>query len=401
MVAMSALLGAALLDASSVGAVAAPSARGSGAAPSVRGIVAVAGLPAGDPVVAVAAGLWHSLALTRSGRVFAWGDDRYGQLGNGTTRPSYRPVAVAGLSPDDPVIDISAGAFHSLAVTRSGAVYSWGANTNGQLGTGTTQPSPSAVRLVALPDRDSVVAVAGAGFHSLALTRSGRVYAWGDNRIGQDGSSAVGVISPTPVQIAGLPDRDPVVAVCGGFAHSLALTRSGRVYAWGDKNSGQLGSITNRAADVPGLALGLPPEDPVTALAGGSFFSLALTRSGRVYAWGDNNFGQLGVVGSGSFSSVPVVVSGLPHADPAVHLAGGLQHSLAVTRDGRVYAWGDGSHGQLDSTHDSAVALSVVGMPSGAFVVDVAAGGRHSLAVTRSGHVYAWGDNSYEQLGAG
>src|SRR5262249_29443069 len=133
--------------------------------------------------------------------------------------------------------------------------------------------------------------------------------------------------------------------------------------------------------------------------AGGSFFSLAVTRSGHVYAWGDNNFGQLGRVGVGSFSSVPVEVSGLPGGHRVVHVTGGLQHSLAVDHAGRVYAWGDNGQGQLDSAHDSAVPLAVAGLPSGAVVVAVAAGGQHSLAVTRAGRVYAWGDNSDGQLG--
>jgi len=361
-------------------------------------------LPVGDPAMAVAAGHGHSLALTRGGRVYAWGANATGQLGTGCASivRCVTPLLVEGLPDGDPVTAIAAGYQHSLAATRSGRVYAWGDNVSGQLGNGSAQSSPMPVIVMGLPRNDPVVAVVAGYVHSVALTRSGRVFAWGGNRFGQVGQDGATII-PLPSAVPSLPAGDPVMAIAAGAAHTLALTRAGRVYAWGNQSTGQLGVITNGARGMSVAVSDLPPGDRVGALAAGSIDSLVATRGGSVYAWGNNGFGQLGHLDVGYFSSIPVVVQGMPRADHVTSVAAGDYFSLALTASGYIYVWGQNNEGQLGTGNnlDAGTAVAVSVQPFGDRVAMVAAGGAHSLAVTAGGRVYAWGQNNDGQLGDG
>ncbi len=375
-------------------------------APSLPRVTATGtvALPVGDPAIAVAAGHGYSLSLTRGGRVYAWGANDVGQLGVACTSRvrCLTPLPLRGLPSGDPVVAIAAGYQHSLAVTRSGLVFAWGDNTSGQLGYGSARGSRVPVPVAELPSNDPVVAVAAGYVHSVAVTRTGRVFAWGGNRFGQvgrDGSAA----TPLPVAVSGLPPDDPVAAVAAGAAHTLALTRSGQVYAWGDQGTGQLGIITNGERGAPVAVSDLPLSERVIALAAGGIDGLAAMGGGDVYAWGDNSFGQLGRLDVGYLSSTPVTVEGLPRGDRVTALAAGDYFSLALTRSGHIYAWGQNDDEQLGrgDNLDAGTAMAVPGQPFGDRVVAVAAGGAHSLAATAGGRVYAWGQNDQGQLGDG
>jgi len=255
------------------------------------------GLPPDDPVVAIAGGGLHSLALTRRGRVYAWGADTFGQLGPAGAAPysaapySAVPVVVALVHAGAPDA-LAGGIAHSAAVMRDGAVRTWGDDSVGQLGYIDNSRAPLAVR--GLPAGDPVAALAAGGLHNLALTRAGLVYAWGDDSAGQLGVVGQGYISSVPLGVTGFPAGTPIVAVAAGYSHSLALTRDGEVYAWGADTFGQLGDGGVNDSGVPVIVRGLPPRDPVVALAGGHNDSLALTRSGQIYAWGGGAGGELG-----------------------------------------------------------------------------------------------------------
>jgi len=182
--------------------------------------VAVQGL---SGVTALTAGLYHSLALRRDGSVVAWGLNNFGQLGDGTntTRNVPGPVALA-LAPGDTAVAIAAGAGHSLALTASGAVYAWGTNGDGQLGDGTVNPRPVPVQVrnpANTGHLTNVVAIAAGGFHSLAVAGDGTVYAWGGNGVGQLGD---GTTTPR-VQAVPVLNLTGITAVAAGAYHSLAL----------------------------------------------------------------------------------------------------------------------------------------------------------------------------------
>jgi alpha-tubulin suppressor-like RCC1 family protein len=330
-------------------------------------------LASGTTVTAIAGGSYHSLALSSSGRVLAWGNNVDGELGNGTTTNSSTPVAVS-LASGTTVTAIAGGGYHSLALTSTGQVLAWGYNSFGELGNGTTSSSTTPVA-VSLPSGTTVTAIAGGSYHSLALTSSGQVLAWGDNVEGELGNGTT-TSSSTPVQVS-LPSGTIVTAIAGGGYHSLALTSSGQVLAWGNNAYGQLGNGTTTNSSTP-VAVSLPSGTTVTAIAGGGSHSLALTSSGQVLAWGDNAQGELGN-GTTTNSSIPVAVS-LPSGTTVTAIAGGSYHSLALTSSGQVLAWGNNAQGELGNgtTTYSSTPIAVSAFPA---AVAIAGGGYHSLAI--------------------
>ena len=292
-------------------------------------------------VSAIAAGGSSGLAV-QNGGVYGWGLNDSGQVGDGTTTPSIRPAPVA-LTGDlsSGVSAVAGGQRYSLAV-RNGGVYAWGNNAYGQMGNGTTTPLVQPTPVALTGDLSSGVTAISAGQrHSLAL-RNGGVYAWGSNFQGQLGDgTTMPQVQPTPVALTGLMSSG-VTAVSAGHFHSLAL-RSGGVYAWGSNTDGELGdgSMTDRNAPVTLTGL---MSSGVTAVAAGNRFSLAV-RNGGVYAWGNNPGGQLGD-GTMTDTSIPEQI------DPAdlhdiVAVAAGQYSSYALSSDGSIWDWGFNDAGQL------------------------------------------------------
>jgi alpha-tubulin suppressor-like RCC1 family protein len=260
-------------------------------------------------VTAISAGFAHGLALLTNGTVMAWGDNRYGELGDGSTASSANPVAVSNLSD---VTAIAAGGDFSLALLGDGTVMAWGDNGYGELGDGNTTGSDVPVPISGL---NGVTAIAAGLEHGLALMGDGSVMAWGNNNIGQLGDGTPGGVSDTPLAVTGLAGYT-VTAVAAGLDHSLGLLSSGTVVAWGDNRSGELGddSVTQSASPV--LVTNL---NNVTAISAGSGFSLALISTNRrVYTWG---------LDAGSQSNAPVVV---PKIGRTVSISAGGDFALAV-----------------------------------------------------------------------
>jgi alpha-tubulin suppressor-like RCC1 family protein len=330
-------------------------------------------LPSGTTITAVAGGQSHSLALTSSGQVLAWGYNNVGQLGNGTTTNSSTPVAASPPS-GTTVTAISGGYGHSLALTSTGQVLAWGSNNYGQLGIGTTTNSSTPVA-VSLPSGTTVTAIAAGWYHSLAVTSSGQVLAWGNNVYGELGNGTT-TNSTTPVVVS-LPSGTTVTAVAGGSSYGLALTSTGVVLAWGENVYGELGNGTTTSSSTP-VAVSLPSGTTVTAVAAGGYHGLALTSTAQVLAWGWNLYNQLGN-GTTTNSSTPVAVS-LPSGTTITAIAGGAYHGLALTSSGQLLAWGYNGFGQLGNgtTTNSSTPLVVSAVPG---VVAIAGGGNHSLAV--------------------
>jgi alpha-tubulin suppressor-like RCC1 family protein len=332
-------------------------------------------LPSGTTATGTATAIYHSLALTSTGTVLAWGNNGYGQLGNGTNTGSTVPVTVS-LPSGTTATAVATGTYYdSFAVTSTGSVLAWGNNGYGQLGNGTTADSNVPVG-VSLPSGTTVTAVAGGSLHTLALTSTGSVLAWGDNVYGQLGNGT-NVSSAVPVPVS-LPSGTVVTAIAAGNHHSLALTSTGSVLAWGYDLFGQLGNGTNASSNVP-VPVSLPSGTVVTAIAGGFWHSLALTSTGSVLSWGYNFYGELGN-GTNTDSNIPVSVS-LPAGDTVTAVSAGAYHSLALLSTGLALAWGRNNDGQLgnNTTTDSNVPVSVVLKTT--TLKAIASGGSHNLAI--------------------
>jgi alpha-tubulin suppressor-like RCC1 family protein len=363
-----------------------------------------ASLPAGAVAASVTSHHFSSLALTTSGSLLSWGLNNAGQLGIGTTTGpdscassvacSTTPVAVH--MPAGTIVTADAtGHEFDLAVTNAGQVYAWGYNGKGQLGQGNTTDSDLPV-LVPLPSGTRVVAVAAGHDTSYALTSSGAVYAWGLNDRGQLGNgNDTGPTTcnsvpcaTTPVAVP-LPAGTTVTALASGAEHVLALTSAGAILAWGQNQFGQIGIGNTNTPQTSPVAVSTPAGTTFSAVAAGHFFSIGLTSGGGVYAWGENESGQLGN-GNTTNQPTPGLVS-IPAGVTVAAVAGGSEHALALTSAGQVYAWGANFDGQLgignntgpDMCNSNACSTTPVAvpLPGGATAKSIAAGNYFSLVV--------------------
>jgi len=236
-------------------------------------------------VTQISAGGSHTCALTTVGGVKCWGYNAYGQLGNSSTTDSLTPVNVTGLTSG--VASLTAGQFHTCAVTTSGGAKCWGYNSYGQLGDNSTTQRLAPVTVSGLTS--GVASLTAGYYHTCAVTTSGGAQCWGRNNYGQLGDNST-TQRLAPVAVSGLTSG--VASLTAGFDHTCAVTTSGGAQCWGRNNAGQLGdnSTTNRLAPmaVSGLTSG------VASLTAGNYLTCAVTTSGGAQCWGYNNTGQLG-----------------------------------------------------------------------------------------------------------
>ncbi len=289
----------------------------------------------GEGVVLISAGSSHTCALTPASGVKCWGENADGQLGDGTTVDRLTPVDVVGLSSG--VRGVSAGERHTCAVLNSGAVKCWGNNAYGQLGDGTATSHVTPVDVVGLIS--GVQALDAGDDHTCAIDGEGGVKCWGDNRAGELGDGTQ-LSRLSPIDVVGLDGGTRAVSAGGSF--TCVLTVNGDVKCWGYNGYGQLGDGTTTwrltPVDVVGLSAG------VTALQAGGGHSCVLTESGGVKCWGFNSYGQLGD-GTITWRLTPVAVTGLSAGATAVS-AGDL-HTCAVLAGGAAQCWGWNEYAQL------------------------------------------------------
>ena len=339
-----------------------------------------------------------------SQNALSWGDNFSGTLGNGTKTNSFVPIEVStsGLLRGQTVIQVAAGDSHSVALTSTGLLYAWGTSLQNQLGD-TSVTESSVPVLISVSDalaQKTIIQIAAGSGHTLALTSDGTVWAWGYNAYGTlgDGTKTNRKV-PVQVKADGALAGKTIARIAAGSLHSLALASDGTLYSWGSaQDTNKTINETPVLVETQSILKG---QTIVDISAGG--FDLLLTSEGKVYAWGTNSYGALGN-GTTKLSPAPVEVQGRAWQGKKVtHIAAGFAHALATDSEGKVYAWGGNFHGALGNgslVHSSRpVAIAAVPAMAGQKVIQVTAGLNHSLALTSEGRVFAWGRNDMGQLG--
>ncbi|MEU3567571.1 hypothetical protein AB0E96_03940 [Kitasatospora sp. NPDC036755] len=332
-------------------------------------------------------------------RLKSWGNNRSGQLGDGTWADlRTTATAVLGLTSAE-VVKIAAGGFgaatgHGLALLTDRTVRSWGVNGSGQLGDGTVFSHNAPGQVTGLTAAATDVAAGGA--HSLALLADGTVWAWGRNDHGQLGNGTA-ADSAVPARVEGLAG---VVAVAAGLHHSLALREDGTVWAWGYNGNGQLGDGTSTSRGIPAPVIGLSGVSRIAAGAGHNLVLVGAPGAGAaVKAWGYNATGQLG--DNTTINRYTPVTTQATWTGGVTQIAAGCNHSMAVVDgDHRLKAWGQNTAGQLgDGT--TVFRVLPVTVPGLTGVRLVAAGREHTVALSGTSTVHSWGSNGSGQLGDG
>lgn len=316
--------------------------------------------------------------VSQDGKVYSCGEGTNGRLGLGHNYNVSTPRKVPILSQYVvKKVAVHSGGKHAMALTLDGKVFSWGEGEDGKLGHGNriTLDKPKLVEtLRAKRVRD----IACGSSHSAAITSSGELYCWGLGEYGRLGHGD-NTTQLKPKLVTALLGHRVVQVACGSRdAQTLALTEEGFVFSWGDGDFGKLGRGGSEGCSVPHQVERLNGVG-IIQIECGAQFSLALSKSGEVWTWGKGDYYRLGH-GSDQHVRKPTPIQGL-RGKKVIHVAVGALHCLAVTETGQVYAWGDNDHGQQGSgnTTVNKKPIAVVGLEN-VFVNRVACGSSHSAA---------------------
>jgi len=316
----------------------------------------------------------------------------------------HAPRAVsAGLPSQDAAVSVAAGNDHSVLVTASGAVFAWGADDDGQLGLGTGAQRSEPARLGSLTS-EAVVAASAGEIHTVVATRRGALWAWGDNEFGQLGlgRASIGRGAMTPKPLPSLASHR-VVQISAGAHHTVVLTDAGVALSWGCGEDGQLGHGAMANEHTPRIVESFASAlQEVVSISAGAAHTLFATSEGGCYSCGEGECGQLGLGSDEVQSAVHTVATRIVVAASIVSVAAGDSHSLALSDRGRLFACGLGDEGQLGlGNADDAFLFAPVAALRGVTVARVYAGGAHSAAVTDADTLYVWGRNEIGELGLG
>jgi alpha-tubulin suppressor-like RCC1 family protein len=346
----------------------------------------------------VTGGQYSTAAIQSNGTLWAWGNNSHGQLGvNTTTANISSPVQVGALTNWTRVnMNISAFPEQTTALNASGTLYSWGGNTYGALGLNTNTLQTSSPNIVLSSLFYPWAQVSAGGYHTLAIQSNGTLWAWGNNTFGnQLGINTTTIIYQTsPAQVGGLSLWTQVSA---GWVHSLALQTNGTLWAWGNNSYGTLGNNSNNNISSP---LQIGSNSNWSQISSGTYWSMGLQSNGTLWSWGINTYGQLGLNTTTAFISSPTQIGALTvwaQIPPTVGTAG-----YAIKNDGTLWAWGNNSYGQLGNNTSPFNILSPIQVGNGSNWSQVYIGigaGASVLAIQSNGTLWAWGANGFGQLG--
>jgi alpha-tubulin suppressor-like RCC1 family protein len=314
--------------------------------------------------------------------LWSWGDNTFGQLGDGSTDTKFRPTQVG----DETIWkSVVGGNYHSIGIKTDGTLWAWGDNEYGQLGDGTFIDKSTPTRIGTESDWKEIYCGPN---YNIAIKENGTLWAWGLNDYGQLGLNDI-VNRNSPTQVG--RDNNWSKVTCGA-GHTLAIKSNGTLWAWGDNDFGQIGDGTYLIQLVP---IQIGSDNNWIEISSGIFHSLAIKTNGTLWAWGDNDYWQLGIPDNDIFYSTPTLVNA-ENNWKSIH-AGGY-HNLALKTDGTLWCWGDNEYGQLgdNSTLESHFPIQIENNVQWDYI---GASTWNSFGIKADGTLWCWGDNEYGQLG--
>ena len=370
-------------------------------------------------VAQISAGSHHTCVRLTNGQARCWGQNTYGQLGDGTTTDRSQAVVVVnpeGTGPLTDVAEISAGSDHTCVRLTNGQARCWGQNTYGQLGDGTTTDRDQAVSVSNSEGTGplaDVAEISAGGLHTCTRRANGQARCWGRNSYGQLGDGTItDRLRPVAVSnTTGTGALTDVAEISAGGLHTCAPLTNGQARCWGRNSNGQLGDGATTGRRRPVTVLNTTGTGPIVGVgeiaASRDHTCARLTR--QVRCWGNNAWGKLGD-GTLVDSTLPVAVVDPLGDGPltqVVELTAGQIHACARIANGEARCWGYGRNGQLgggnNSTTNSRPVVVSNSEGTGPFTdaTQIDAGYDHTCAALANGEARCWGDNSYGQLGDG
>lgn len=320
----------------------------------------------------------HSLVLRSDGLLYGFGSNDFGQLGDNSRINNIKPTQVKNLSS---VVDFDTSTSHSIALTVDGSVWVWGLNDFGQLQENSREEVLAPAKVEELRN---IIKVRVGNRYSLALDKYGQVWMWGYNPSGQFGDETEDY-SLKPEKVTFLEDVE-IKDISSGEFHSLALSKEGKVYSWGANDYGQLGDGTLNAKYMP---VEVPDLRDVKFISARGNTSSCIKEDGRGYFWGESKFYTQDTI------KTPQEINGI---GDLADLILGSEHMLTIKRDGKAFSLGNNSFGQLgDGTYSNRTSfIQLKGLNK---VSKVSLGYYNSFAITEDGNLYAFGRNNLGQLG--
>ena len=377
----------------------------------------------GETIEAISEGYQYSMLLTSLGTVYTWGVNSSYQLGDGTNTGSSSPIDITGnftLGASEIIVSISAGSTHAIALSNEGTIFTWGANTYGQLGNGTfdTVTTPTSIMsMFTLAVDEEIIIIYAAQSNTIIGTNAGRVFSWGRNQFGTVGDNTT-VNRSTPVDISAYFSMLPLeeVVSIGGMNSIILVTNKGRIFGWGQNTYGEVGDGTVIRRESPVQTNSYFPNIPgkIIKVRGGPRNSMTITDTGHLYTWGDNDNGAVGdgYMGTSYDRRLPVLmpddfgkilIANIIYESTTL-LSNNFEHAIVVTDNDIIYAWGDNEYGQLGDDSNIFRKTPVNITSSFTFnaletIIQVDTGETHSIVLTSDNRVFTWGNNTYGQLG--
>lgn len=336
----------------------------------------------------ISAKRWTGFGIDNYGRVWGWGYNSSGQIGDNSTVSRLTPVQISGMTKT--FCRIFSNENHTLSIDKDNNLWSWGGNFYGQLGINSTSYISTPVSVCG--NKKTFCDVSLGSDHSVGIDKYGRIWSWGYNSNGQLGDNTVTSRS-TPIQISGTTKT--FCNIDSNSSFNLAIDKYGQIWSWGDNGNGQLGVNSIVSKRTPISICGI--NKTFCNISTGTSHSLAIDKYGQAWGWGKNYGGALGN-NSDVYRSTPVSVCGVKKT--FCKISGGFDYTLALDHNGKVWGWGYNANGVLGiagGRYDLNFCTPIA-IPGNRTFCDIMAGSVGAMALDYNGKIWAWGKVQYGLL---